>query len=378
VRRELERIEIPGEHEARDRAWELARAAFADRQPAAARTSLVRPLLVATALAALLTGALSPPGRAVVDAVRKAIGVESAEEALFSLPVEGRLLVASDGGAWVVARDGGKRRLGDYREATWSPLGRFVAAVGESQLAALEPDGDVRWTLSRPRVRRPAWGGSRADTRLAYLSDGLRVVAGDGTGDRLLSRSVAQVTPAWRPGGRHVLAYVLPSGAVTAMDVDRRRRLWRSGPPPGGARPRTLAWSPEGDTVYVVYDRFYTNLLLTDRLHLRTAYATGLMRTGTATDASFDPEGRRLALLRRVGGRSELVVDGRRLFSGTGTFTDLAWSPDGNWLLVTWREPDQWLFVRATGPRRVRAVANVSRQFESRSFPRIAGWCCPG
>ena len=92
--------------------------------------------------------------------------------------------------------------------------------------------------------------------------------------------------------------------------------------------------------------------------------------------AAFAPDGR-LAVIRRNGTRSDVLVDGRVRFSGTGTFADPTWSPDGRWVLVSWRNADQWLFVRATGPRGVRAVANVTRQFDSDSPPRIAGWSSP-
>jgi hypothetical protein len=61
-----------------------------------------------------------------------------------------------------------------------------------------------------------------------------------------------------------------------------------------------------------------------------------------------------------------------RLFAGTGAFTGVAWSADGRWLLVPWRDADQWVFLRVAGARRIRAVSNVSRQFGG--FPRIATW----
>ncbi len=127
----------------------------------------------------------SPPGRAVLDEIREAVGVERAQPALFSLPAPGRLLVASDAGVWVVQQDGSKRLLGAYREASWSPFGRFVVAARENELAALEPDGSVRWTLARPGVRFPRWAGTETDTRIAYVDrTGIRVVAGDGTDDQ--------------------------------------------------------------------------------------------------------------------------------------------------------------------------------------------------
>src|ERR687892_572291 len=67
--------------------------------PLAAR--IARPIVVLAALAALAAAALSPPGQAVIDRVREAIGVEGAEEALFSLPAQGRLLVESADGPWL-------------------------------------------------------------------------------------------------------------------------------------------------------------------------------------------------------------------------------------------------------------------------------------
>ena len=106
----------------------------------------------------------------MLDGVREVVGVEKAQPALFSLPAPGRLLVAADSGAWVVDEDGSKRRLGSYREASWSPFGRFVVASRRNELVALTPGGEVRWTLARPDVRFPRWGGTKTDTRIAYLS----------------------------------------------------------------------------------------------------------------------------------------------------------------------------------------------------------------
>jgi hypothetical protein len=220
VKRELERLEIPGEHEARERAWGVVAAAFAEREPVPRRRSWKPVAAVAVALVAL-AGLLSPPGRAVLDEIREVVGVEGAEPALFSLPTGGRLLVTSDAGAWVVERDGSKRLLGDYREASWSPFGAFVVASRANELVALEPDGDVRWSLARPDVRLPRWGGSRTDTRIAYFSGGaLRVVVGNGKSDRLLDRGAALRAPVWRPGPGHVLVYARRDGSIRAVDAD--------------------------------------------------------------------------------------------------------------------------------------------------------------
>jgi hypothetical protein len=314
LRRELERIEIPGEHEARERAWTLVERAFAGRQPEPRRVSW-RPLAVAVAAAALVAAIASPPGRSLVSAVREAVGVASADEALFSLPAGGRLLVTSDAGVWVVSRDGSRRLLGDFDDAAWSPFGRFVVASGGDELATFEPDGDRRWSLARPGVRLPSWGGTPTDTRIAYLSRGeLHVVAGDGSGDVVVGPA-APARPRWRNGPGFVVDYVGADGKARGYDAE-------SG---SGVPPRSVPAD---------------------------------------------------VLVRKTGARSDVVVDGRVRFSGTGSFSNATLSPDGRWVLVAWRDAGQWLFVSTGGPRRVRAVANVARQFDSVSFPRVRGWCC--
>jgi hypothetical protein len=230
VKRELERIEIPGEHEARERAWAVVAAAFAERDPAPPTRSW-KPAVAAIVAVAALAALLSPPGRAVLDEIREVVGVENADRALFSLPADGRLLVTSDAGAWVVERDGSKRLLGQYTEASWSPFGRFVVAARADELAALTPEGDVRWTLARPDVRFPRWGGTRTDTRIAYLSGGrLRVVGGDGKGDRLLDAGAALRPPVWLEGRAHRLGYLRRDGSVRIVDADTGAVLDRSAP----------------------------------------------------------------------------------------------------------------------------------------------------
>jgi hypothetical protein len=315
VKRELEHIDIPGEHDARERTWGVVQAAYAVREPVPRRSQWPRVAVVAIALAALTAAALSPPGRAVLDEVREVVGVEHAQPALFSLPAEGQLLVASDAGVWVVREGGAKRLLGSYREASWSPFGRFVVAAGKNELVALEPDGDVRWTLARPAVRSPRWAGSETDTRIAYVDrSGVRVVGGDGRGDRLVAAG-GRGPLEWRAGEHFVLAYSGRSGRRTLHDVTADRVLGRSTP------------------------------------------------------------GRASAEVRRRGSGSEVVVRGRVVFRTPGVLEGLAPSPDGHWLLVGWPAADQWLFVRTNGTG-LRAISNVSEQFRSRSFPRVDGWCC--
>jgi hypothetical protein len=307
VRKELERIEIPEEHEARERTWAVVAAAFAEREPQPHRRSW-KPLATLAVAGAVVAGLLSPPGRAVLDEIREVVGVEESAPALFSLPAPGRMLVTADSGAWVVEQDGSKRLLGDYREASWSPFGRFVVASRANELAALTPEGEVRWSLARPDVRFPRWGGTRTDTRIAYLSRGtLRVVGGDGKGDRLIDSRAAERAPLWRPDGEHVLVYQRRDGSIRVIDADTGQELERKVP----------------------------------ETFLRQAD---------------------LALAHDLLGAGDFVAPVR--------------SPEGEWLAVGWPEANQFVFVRATGGRQIRAVANVSSQFRSRTFPRIEGWCC--
>ena len=365
MKAELERIEIPGEHEARERAWTVLESAFAERAAAERRTHMLRPAVAIAIVAAALAAVLSSPGRAVLDDLREVVGVERAQPALFSLPSDGRLLVASDAGVWVVQRDGSKRLLGPYRDASWSPFGRFVVATRENELAALEPDGDVRWTLARSGVSGPRWTGSDDDTRIAYSSRATpRFVAGDGTDDRPACAAHASRVPSvWRPGAGFVLALAAPNGAVSVVDVDHCATRWTSRKV--GA-PRKLEWSSDGARLLVVTR---TGIHVLDG---RTGRTVGAAH---GYDASFRPGTQRLASVRQQGEASIVSLGGRTLFRAVGNLGDLTWSPDGRWLLVTWPTADQWVLVRADG-KRIRAVGNISEQFRSREFPRVEGWCC--
>jgi dipeptidyl aminopeptidase/acylaminoacyl peptidase len=174
------------------------------------------------------------------------------------------------------------------------------------------------------------------------------VVGGDGTGDRLMARGIASVTPAWRPAARHVLAFAAADGRISLIDVDARRRLWRTSP---GALPTALAWTADGSRL-VVLSRDAVRVLGPDGRRLAEL---ALGPDGHPGELALDPAGRGAAVvLRDRDGRSEVDVfplrgsrrAPRRLFAGQGRFGDLAWSPDGRWLLVAWRDADQWLFVR--------------------------------
>ena len=368
----LERISVPDAEAARERAGVVVRGAF-DAREAVRRPSRARRVAIGVAVAAVAVALAiaSPPGMAVVDRVREAVGVEHAAPALFSLPAPGRLLVSSDVGVWIVERDGSKRLLPGYRAASWSPFGRFVVATRRNELAALEPDGTVHWTLARPGVRFARWGGSRTDTRIAYLSrDELRVVGGDGNGDRAIGPALA-VAPAWRPGGGHVLTYVDRSYRVVTRDVTTGRVLWRAR---GTGVPVSLEWSSDGRRLHVRRG---------DRIDVLTRDGrpwTGLrVSPATVAGSALRPGSHARAVALSDGERSRVFVVGEpggRVFSGRGSLSDLVWSPDGRWLLIAWPTADQWVIVRVDGGA-IRAVSRIARQFRSATrFPRVDGWCC--
>jgi WD40 repeat protein len=370
-----------------DRAWEVVRRAY-EEQHVPTRPRHVRRAFSTFALrvgvfaaAAALVAALSSPGEAVFKRFRAAVGVEHAAPALFSLPAPGRLLVVSPkgGGVWLVRPDGFKRRLGSYDDAAWSPHGRFVVATAaRNQLIALDPDGNVRWTLTRRAPASPAWEGSDVDTRIAYLAaSGLRVVAGDGTGDHLLDGDAADVPPAWDPARVHTVAYS-NRGAVVLRTASGRV-LWRA---PVSVTPSSFSWSSDGRLLAVVSSHGVVVLDARGRV-VRTVSMLG----ATFLSAAFSPRAHRLAVELRHSGRSEVrLVDVDRpgtaalLFGGPGALGDLAWSPNGEWLLVGWPAANQWVFLHGA---RVRAVSNIREQFPraDRRPPtlEVAGrWCCAG
>lgn len=368
--RELERVEIPDEHGARERAWAVAQQAFAEREPAPPRSRLPWIAAGAVALAALVTAFASSPGRAVIDRVREVVGVQRAAPALFSSPAPGRVLVSSPSGTWVVQANGSKRRLGDWRQASWSPFGRFVVTAGGNELAAVEPGGTVRWTLARPRPRAPSWGGSRTDTRIAYVEGrSLRVVAGDGTGDRAsCAKAVAPVAPAWQPGSQRILAVATRSGAVSVFAADTCRIVWHSR---SGRMPAKLEWSSDGRRLLVLASPGLRVYDTRGRVVAEDDPSDGTVDA----DAAFVPGDHRVVVVRAHGNQSDVfeLHGGRSLFHVAGALDQVVPSPDGRWLLITWPSADQWIFVRTSG-RGIRAVSNITAQFESASFPRVDGW----
>jgi hypothetical protein len=364
----------PGEREAGERSWPVVRAAFAAREPVPRRRARW-PLAAVVAAAVAAAAALSPPGMAVLGSIRDAVrGAPNAKPALFSLPT-GRLLVDSDRGVWVVERDGSKRLLAGYRDASWSPHGLYLAAVNGDEVRALEPNGDVHWSVARPHLRFPRWSSAgNGDERVAYVSGRtLRVVGGDGRGDHAIGPA-RPVAPAWRPG-THVVAYVDTRGRVAVADADASRRLWTR---VAQQRPVELEWSARGDALLARGPSSITVFGADGRSRLEP------LGPGAAplVDASFAPSGA-VAFVQEADTRSSLWVysklrpDGtaaRRVFASAGVFDRVLWSADGHWLLLSWPSADQWLFFRSAEVRRLTPISGIERAFGPGAVP--AGWCC--
>jgi hypothetical protein len=363
----VRRFRAPGEHEAGERAWRVVRNAYQTREPVTWPRRHARPLAAGALVAAIVAAALSPPGRSVVHSLRKAVGVEHAEPALFSLPAPGRLLVNGRGGTWIVRADGSRRRLGNYRDAAFSPHGLFIAATRANELLALDPKGNVRWTLARHAPRFPIWTGTRSDTRIAYLSAGrLRVVAGDGTGDHPVGPA-APVAPAWRRGSGRMLVYARRTRVIVySVDAGAPILVKRF------QSARKLEWSDDGRLFLVVGPRGVRVYGLQGVLFAEDNPPSG----SVDVDAAFVPGSHRVAVIRATRSASKVaLLNARRsLFSGTGAFRQLAWSPNGRWLLVTWPTANQWVFVRNRGSRRIVGASRISAQFGG--FARVASWCC--
>jgi hypothetical protein len=368
--------------DAEDRTWEVVRRAYEERTPAPGARRPSRRLVVALVViaGAVIAAVLSPPGRAVFHSVRVAVGIQHAQPALFSLPARGRLLVVSaeHGGVWMVHEDGLKRRLGSYSDAQWSPHGRYVVATQPNELVALGVNGSVRWSLARRGAVWPRWEGTDIDTRIAYLTaKGLRVVAGDGTGDHLLDRFAGDVPPAWDPTRLHTVAY-FAGGAIVLREADTRRLVWRA---PITVTPSALEWSTDGR--YLAVESGHRVVVLDAAGHLHRTVSS---LASELTAVAFRPGTHLLAVSVRLQHRSEVrLVDidhpghARLLFAGPGDFGDIAWSPVGGTLLVAWPTANQWLFLHGS---RVRAVANIEQQFPRADhlgpMLELAGrWCCP-
>lgn len=391
LREELHAARPPRAAEAERRAWHVVRAAHAARAPErpAHRGRRLALALAGAALAAAL--ALSPAGAQVSDWIGDVVSPapEPTSSRLGSLPSEGRLLVVSPGGLWIVHDDGARRRLGDFRDGAWSPGGLYVVGARGRQLVALEPDGDQRWVRPAPaRVSVPRW--SPDGFRIAYRSGrDLWVAYGDNARNWRLARDVGETPPAWRPGrppfGQQ-LAFAT-GVRIRILDVDSRRVLGTTAP---GPVPRELWWAADGRRLVAVSKGEVRIHGPRGRLLATRPLPPRLRAEGSAIDAL----GRRLAVAApRADGRSSEVLLYRldrdapptQLFAGPGFIEGLIWSIDGRVLVLGLPEARQWVFLRPGGRGRLDVIGRIPSQFAGgagpgragagAAFPRPVGWC---
>jgi hypothetical protein len=406
----LREVPIPMSADAEERGLRVVAAAFDQRETKESagrkrhRPSLPRLALgfaLATLLAALL---LSPAGADVRDWVDDAFTASAPrpEPTLARVPGGGRLLVQTGEGPVVVQPDGSRTLLGDYEGATWSPHGLFVAAVKGRTLSALEPDGAPRWSVTAAqRVAAPRW--SPSGERIAYRSGfDLRVIAGDGTEDRLLAGSTAAgtppdarispayVPPAWSPTGEDTLAYVTGAGRLRILDSETGAVL--AGAPALGR----IVWMDWADSGRKILEAAPGTLRLRPVLRaghpsrpaLGVAHLLPLPPRASVNDAALAPQSPIVATSithwRKHGTYSEVLVfrpgrGSRTLISVPGSLGQVEWSPDGKRLLVAWPGANQWLFL-PLGRGKGRAIADISKAIapsgRPTSFPQIEGWCC--
>lgn len=395
----LRQVPLPVAPETEERGQRVVEAAYAEREtPRRDALDSRRPLPrlalalgIATLLAALL---LSPAGAAVRDWVGDVVdSAPKPEPELSRIPGGGRLLVQSAVGPWVVQPDGSRRLLGDYEEATWSPRGLFIVAAEGRTLTALEPGGTPHWSLTAAaRVSDPRWAPGRGE-RIAYRSgDELRIVAGDGTGDRLLAPSTAPVAAAWSPWGDAGLAYVSGSGQLSLVNSETGEDLAQAPALPGISR---LDWGADGSAILESSPR-ELRLREVQARKVAPGPALGAVRTLALPGRGISLTGAALAPTRETaaavvthwrdhGTTSEVLLfppgaaKPRSLLTVPGSLGEVAWSPDGRRLLVAWPGANQWLFL-PVGAGKPRAVAEISTAFapggRPLSFPRVEGWCC--
>jgi dipeptidyl aminopeptidase/acylaminoacyl peptidase len=361
LRDRLERAPLPGAEDARRRAWTVVRGGA---PPVRSRKVRPRAALLALLAAAAVTVAVTPPGAAVGEWVRDRVdppppAPEAAATPATRLPAPGRLLVHGPRGVAVVANDGTRTTLGRFDGATWSPHGLHVGAWQGTQLSALTPAGELRWRIAAPRrIVGARW--SPDGYRVAYLTeDGrVRVVAGDGTGDRPFAAARAAI-PAWRPSSPHVLALVSASGRIEVRDVDTGVLIARPrSPVPSGVR--TLSWSPGGRLLAAMSAR---EIRVFDLRHRRSERMAPPPQS-RFTVAAFAPDDATLAVVTRSRGRSTVTTAGRDVFATRGRIAGATWSLDGRWLMLDAPAGRQLIAVHVRGAPRVL------------SFPggRVEGW----
>jgi hypothetical protein len=170
---------------------------------------------------------------------------------------------------------------------------------------------------------------------------------------------------------------VTAGGAIRVVEADTGRVLgaWRD------TLPQQLEWSSDGKLL-AVREGGVLAVYRPDGTRVVGMSTRSLAPGNPFTAVAFRPHSHTLAWSTYDPARDTSVVAGgplqglqRRIFTGAGRFTSLAWSGDGRWLALDWPAADQLLFIRSTAVRKVVAITNVASTLGD--APTLGGWCCP-
>jgi Tol biopolymer transport system component len=265
---------------------------------------------------------------------------------------------------------------GGVAEATFPGGDGLVAYVAgadcDDQGAGGCPDAVVEVAdLRRPGPRHVVGGrGPCLPDRPAWSPDGKALLFDcvgrvfltrrDGSPDKLVAENAAE--PAWSAEGhRLVFSRYVPEGDSDLRSRELFVRRLRGGRPRRLTRGARADWSSRGEIAFVRYDRRYRSdvfLVRPSGEGLRR-----LSRGGVSGEPSWSPDGRLLAIERRTGRRTNVVVIDRRgrvrrTLTRKGGFKPV-WSPDGSRIAFSRANFSRTFTIRARGGELRRVLRDV-------------------